>query len=127
MLSHLRFLKLLDLRGNACTDDPDYRVMIIHTIPSVEVLDSRMVKQEERRAAAIHLGESSAQAAQTIAFGKLPMMQQTNFAFPFDIPCRGVMQEEGGRRLYRPALLKISARRNYKTLSSGCAKEAADQ
>jgi len=48
-LSHLEFLSLL---GNPVTTKKHYRLYVIHTIPSVRVLDFKKVKLKEREEAA---------------------------------------------------------------------------
>ena len=71
-LSHLHFLKQLDLVGNPLVEELNYRYYIIFHHPSVEVLDRHEVTVEEREQAgrlfASH-GLSAARLLQRAAFG----------------------------------------------------------
>lgn len=51
LLSKFNFLNRLDLFGNPLAEEPDYRLKIIKKIPQVEILDSHVVKEPERRRA----------------------------------------------------------------------------
>ena len=50
-LEHLRFLKTLSLVGNPCCEEPGYRIMVIQAIPSLNVLDFKVVTDLERQVA----------------------------------------------------------------------------
>jgi len=71
LLEHLqafKFLKNLELRGNPCCEEPDYRLRVIQTIPSVHVLDRHVVTGAERYEARTKFGNDT--TSQTIAFMK---------------------------------------------------------
>mmetsp|Transcript_22596 Transcript_22596/g.27269 ORF Transcript_22596/g.27269 Transcript_22596/m.27269 type:complete len:349 (+) Transcript_22596:220-1266(+) len=55
-LEHLKFLRELELIGNLCCEEPDYRLLVIHKIPSIQVLDSRVVSDDERQQAKVFFG-----------------------------------------------------------------------
>lgn len=48
VLSRFAFLNKLDLFGNPCAEEPDYRLRLIYNIPQVELLDRSAVKVHER-------------------------------------------------------------------------------
>ena len=48
-MSHLRFLKQLDLFGNPLCEEENYRLFFIYTLPSLQVLDRRTVTEIERQ------------------------------------------------------------------------------
>lgn len=51
-LEHFQFLKTLNLKGNPCCDDTkDYRLHVIHRVPSIHILDHRVVTNKERQEA----------------------------------------------------------------------------
>ena len=45
LLQHMRFLQQLDLSGNPCGEEPDYRYHVINKLPSLHILDSHEVTQ----------------------------------------------------------------------------------
>ncbi|KAL5022267.1 hypothetical protein ScPMuIL_001422 [Solemya velum] len=63
-LKHLKYnthLKELDLRLNPITrTEPDFRLYLIHMLPSLQKLDDRSVRDRERQAALIHFSSSQA-------------------------------------------------------------------
>ncbi|KAL8613869.1 hypothetical protein ACOMHN_032859 [Nucella lapillus] len=60
-LKHTSHLKELDLRLNPVTrSEPDYRLYLIHMLPSLQKLDDRGVRDRERQAALIHFSSSQA-------------------------------------------------------------------
>ncbi|XP_076470302.1 centrosomal protein of 72 kDa-like [Babylonia areolata] len=60
-LKHTASLKELDLRLNPVTrSQPDYRLFLIHMLPSLQKLDDRGVRDRERQAALIHFSSSQA-------------------------------------------------------------------
>ncbi|KAK9815916.1 hypothetical protein WJX72_011918 [[Myrmecia] bisecta] len=67
-LRAFKTLKLLNLMGNPCTEEPSYRLQVIHALPSLHILDLHIVTPQERKAAAAVIGEHT--AAQAIAFGQ---------------------------------------------------------
>mmetsp|Transcript_21219 Transcript_21219/g.55393 ORF Transcript_21219/g.55393 Transcript_21219/m.55393 type:complete len:351 (-) Transcript_21219:80-1132(-) len=74
-LEKYKFLKHLNLKGNPCCEEPDYRLHVIHRIPSVHVLDQHVVTDQERFDARTQIGGDI--SALTIAFGKrIPMPEE---------------------------------------------------
>lgn len=67
-LQKLQFLETLNLKGNPCCEEPDYRLRVISALPSVRVLDDHVITPGERRQATALLG--SAVALHTTAFGE---------------------------------------------------------
>ncbi|XP_025116292.1 centrosomal protein of 72 kDa-like [Pomacea canaliculata] len=60
-LKHTPNLKELDLRLNPVTrSEPDYRLYLIHMLPSLQKLDDRSVRDRERQAALTHFSSSQA-------------------------------------------------------------------
>jgi Leucine-rich repeat (LRR) protein len=47
-LSHLHFLTHLNLKGNPCCAEGDYRLFILSRIPTLRVLDNHLVREMER-------------------------------------------------------------------------------
>ncbi|EDO36714.1 predicted protein, partial [Nematostella vectensis] len=73
-LKYLTNLKELDLRLNPVTkNEPDYRLYIVHLLPSLKRLDDRSVRDSERRAAIMHF--TSEQASE---FTESPSIQLTD-------------------------------------------------
>eukprot|EP00877_Chromochloris_zofingiensis_P013649 jgi/Chrzof1/8538/Cz03g14240.t1 len=67
-LEKLRFLTHLNLKGNPCCEEPDYRLLVIHAMPGLKVLDQHAITDLERRKAkALIAGDI---AILTVAFGK---------------------------------------------------------
>ncbi|NXX86527.1 LRC72 protein, partial [Urocolius indicus] len=63
-------LKTLNLFHNPLAQDPDYRLYVIYFLPSVQLLDRKLVTQKERQSALhLHNHERSG-VMQSIAFGK---------------------------------------------------------
>jgi len=48
LLEKFNFLKKLDLFGNPCAEEPDYRLRLIYQCPQVEILDRRIIRDPER-------------------------------------------------------------------------------
>eukprot|EP00899_Mesostigma_viride_P013107 jgi/Mesvir1/21798/Mv04190-RA.1 len=67
-LSSLPFLTELELKGNACCEEPDYRATVIHHLPTLKVFDSHAVTPAERLAANELFGMR--QGASRVAFGE---------------------------------------------------------
>lgn len=51
-LGQYNYLKVLDLTGNPCTQEQNYRLKVIHAVPSLLVLDRHVITSEERLLAA---------------------------------------------------------------------------
>ncbi|DBA93983.1 TPA: hypothetical protein ACH3X1_001639 [Trebouxia sp. C0004] len=67
-LAKFLFLSFLNLKGNPCCEEPDYRITLIHAVPSLQILDLHQVSAEERKLAAAAIGSKTAQLS--VAFGK---------------------------------------------------------
>ncbi|XP_064641032.1 centrosomal protein of 72 kDa-like isoform X1 [Lineus longissimus] len=60
-LRHNQSLTELDLRLNPVTrNEPDYRLFLIHMLPSLRKLDDRSVRDSERKAALVHFATDQA-------------------------------------------------------------------
>ena len=46
LLSHMRFLQQLELAGNPCCEEPDYRYHVLNKLPSLHLLDSHVVTDQ---------------------------------------------------------------------------------
>ncbi|XP_063267325.1 leucine-rich repeat-containing protein 72 isoform X3 [Prinia subflava] len=63
-------LQTLNLFQNPLAYDPDYRLYVIHSLPSVQLLDRKVVTQRERELALQLYSPKRAWVLQSIAFGK---------------------------------------------------------
>ncbi|NXO82314.1 LRC72 protein, partial [Sitta europaea] len=63
-------LQTLNLFQNPLAYDPDYRLYVIYFLPSVQLLDRKLVTQRERDSALQFYDPKRAWAMQSIAFGK---------------------------------------------------------
>ena len=52
-VSKLHTLEYLELQGNPCAEEPNYRIRIICQCPSIHVLDRHVVTEQERKQAAV--------------------------------------------------------------------------
>uniref|UniRef100_A0A7S3FYX4 Uncharacterized protein n=2 Tax=Palpitomonas bilix TaxID=652834 RepID=A0A7S3FYX4_9EUKA len=69
-IAHLKFLKKLDLRKNPIAEETDYRLQVIHTLPSLEIFDLHEVTAEERALAKERYGRKDTRLEKTkLAFG----------------------------------------------------------
>jgi hypothetical protein len=66
-IRHLQYLVALDLFGNPLANEPNYRLLVVWTFPSLHVLDRHEVTDEERLAAVKKFGKVS---QDLVAFGK---------------------------------------------------------
>jgi hypothetical protein len=66
-IRHLQYLVALDLFGNPLANEPNYRLLVVWTFPSLHVLDRHEVTDEERAAAVKKFGKVS---QDLVAFGK---------------------------------------------------------
>mmetsp|Transcript_19784 Transcript_19784/g.35882 ORF Transcript_19784/g.35882 Transcript_19784/m.35882 type:complete len:492 (+) Transcript_19784:105-1580(+) len=48
LLASFSFMKKLDLFGNPCAEEPDYRLKTLYQVPQVEILDRHTVSRAER-------------------------------------------------------------------------------
>ncbi|KAL3151471.1 hypothetical protein ABBQ38_012471 [Trebouxia sp. C0009 RCD-2024] len=67
-LAKFQYLTFLNLKGNPCCEEPDYRLTLIHAVPSLKTLDLHQVLPEEKKTAAAVIGGKTAQLS--VAFGK---------------------------------------------------------
>lgn len=95
-LQELKFIRNLNLRGNPCCEEPDYRLFVIHRMPWVRVLDQHVVTIPERIRAAKLLDPAS-QARGSVAFGS----RAPEFYGPWNDPVTEVSVL--GQRLHRQA------------------------
>ncbi|RNF19502.1 putative leucine-rich repeat-containing protein 72-like [Trypanosoma conorhini] len=104
-LKLLRCLRELDLRGNPLCDEVGYRLFLIHEHPHLEVLDRRVVRDEERKeAAAYFAARATVATAQTSwarsdasnAAAALEPLARARLATPTAQPPAGERYEEGG-------------------------------
>ncbi|NXO27756.1 LRC72 protein, partial [Cisticola juncidis] len=63
-------LQTLNLFQNPLAYDPDYRLYVIHFLPSVQLLDRKVVTQRERQSALQLYSPKRARVMQSVAFGK---------------------------------------------------------
>ncbi|KAG2502123.1 hypothetical protein HYH03_000614 [Edaphochlamys debaryana] len=68
LLEKFKFIKELNLSGNPLCEEPDYRLLVIHRMPALKVLDQHVITDLERRKAAGLIGGDV--ATLTVAFGK---------------------------------------------------------
>ncbi|MEW5305261.1 MAG: hypothetical protein WDW36_007816 [Sanguina aurantia] len=66
VLEKFKFLTHLNLKGNPLCEEPEYRLLVIHTLPSLRVLDQHAITAVERNKAKAMLGVDA--AARSVAF-----------------------------------------------------------
>jgi hypothetical protein len=66
-IRHLQYLVALDLFGNPLANEPNYRLLVAWTFPSLHVLDRHEITDDERLAAVKKFGQVS---QDLVAFGK---------------------------------------------------------
>ncbi|XP_065485776.1 leucine-rich repeat-containing protein 72 isoform X2 [Caloenas nicobarica] len=69
-LNHNELTDISDLFHNPLAQDPDYRLYVIHALPSVQLLDRKAVTQRERESALHLYNRERSCVVQPIAFGK---------------------------------------------------------
>ncbi|XP_063267314.1 leucine-rich repeat-containing protein 72 isoform X2 [Prinia subflava] len=69
-LNNNELTDISDLFQNPLAYDPDYRLYVIHSLPSVQLLDRKVVTQRERELALQLYSPKRAWVLQSIAFGK---------------------------------------------------------
>ncbi|KAG1677024.1 hypothetical protein FOA52_001193 [Chlamydomonas sp. UWO 241] len=67
VLQRFQFLTHLDLSGNPCCEEPDYRLQVVHAMPGLRVLDQHVIMAPERLKARAAIGGDV--ASLTVAFG----------------------------------------------------------
>uniref|UniRef100_A0A8C3K892 U2A'/phosphoprotein 32 family A C-terminal domain-containing protein n=1 Tax=Calidris pygmaea TaxID=425635 RepID=A0A8C3K892_9CHAR len=60
----------IHLFHNPLAEDRDYRLYVIHCLPSVQLLDRKLVTQKERESALHHCNHERSHLVHSIAFGK---------------------------------------------------------
>mmetsp|Transcript_4801 Transcript_4801/g.8262 ORF Transcript_4801/g.8262 Transcript_4801/m.8262 type:complete len:365 (+) Transcript_4801:281-1375(+) len=68
LLEHMRFLYQLEMKGNPCCEEPDYRLHVLHKIPSLHILDSHEVTTAEQHQTRVMFGYDL--TSTSVAFGK---------------------------------------------------------
>ena len=68
ILERFLFLTHLNLKGNPCCEEPDYRLQVVHAMPGLRVLDQHVISVAERSKAKANIGGDV--AALTVAFGQ---------------------------------------------------------
>ncbi|PNH03645.1 Leucine-rich repeat-containing protein 72 [Tetrabaena socialis] len=68
VLEKFAFIRDLNLKGNPLCEEPDYRLIVVHRLPGLKVLDQHVVTAAERRKATGVIGGDL--ATLTVAFGK---------------------------------------------------------
>ncbi|XP_056329192.1 leucine-rich repeat-containing protein 72 [Danio aesculapii] len=69
-LKNMQDLHTLSLYLNPFTEDPQYRLYVLHHLPSVKFLDTKEVQQVERRRALKLFNVEKQKVLDTIAFGR---------------------------------------------------------
>uniref|UniRef100_A0A7S0WNL5 Uncharacterized protein n=1 Tax=Chlamydomonas leiostraca TaxID=1034604 RepID=A0A7S0WNL5_9CHLO len=90
VLERFKFLKSLNLTGNPCCEEPDYRLLLVHRLPSLRVLDQHVVADMERRKAAGTIGSDV--ATLTVAFGR--RQPKYDPAWDDKVPVKSVLEQE---------------------------------
>ena len=67
VLERFQFLTHLNLKGNPCCEEPDYRLQVVYAMPGLRVLDQHVITAAERLKAKANIGGDI--AALTVAFG----------------------------------------------------------
>ncbi|NWS21362.1 LRC72 protein, partial [Pachyramphus minor] len=94
-------LHTLNLFQNPLAYDPDYRLYVIHILPSVQLLDRKLVTQRERESAFHLYNPERSLLVQSIAFGK-----RVNTPLGSPVGSRRCIQP--ARRLIMPSVWKHS-------------------
>ncbi|KAG2435601.1 hypothetical protein HYH02_011893 [Chlamydomonas schloesseri] len=89
VLEKFKFIKELNLTGNPLCEEPDYRLIVIHRMPALKVLDQHVVTALERRKAEGLIGGDV--ATLTVAFGK--RVPPYDPAWDEKVPERSVLEQ----------------------------------
>ncbi|GIL59679.1 hypothetical protein Vafri_14415 [Volvox africanus] len=90
VLEKFKFLQELNLKGNPMCEEPDYRLIVIHRMPGLKVLDQHAISPLERRKAAGVIGGDV--ATLTVAFGvRVPPYDP---AWDEKVPERSVLEQD---------------------------------
>ncbi|GAA6088861.1 leucine-rich repeat-containing protein 72 isoform X2 [Tachysurus ichikawai] len=79
-LRHMQHLQTLNLFLNPFSQDPLYREYVVHHLPSVQLLDRKEVRQEERRHAFKLLSPERQRVLDTIAFSRRALTERKMIA-----------------------------------------------
>ncbi|XP_060557089.1 leucine-rich repeat-containing protein 72-like isoform X1 [Ruditapes philippinarum] len=66
----MQCLKILNLFNNPVAQEPDYRLYVIHSVPSVELLDRQEVLKSEKEAGKKIYEQEQEKIRETVAFGR---------------------------------------------------------
>ncbi|NXI52951.1 LRC72 protein, partial [Chloroceryle aenea] len=90
-------LQTLNLFHNPLAQDLDYRLYVIHFLPSVQLLDRKSVTQRERKSALHLYNHKRSCVVQSIAFGKKFYLPQgtTEGSIRYTQPARRLMMLSG--------------------------------
>lgn len=66
----MQCLKTLNLFNNPVAQEPDYRLFVIHSVPSLELLDRQEVLRSEQDAASKVYDQDKEKIRETVAFGR---------------------------------------------------------
>eukprot|EP00955_Chlamydomonas_euryale_P109588 365942-Chlamydomonas_euryale.AAC.49 len=90
VLQRFQFLTHLNLKDNPCCEEPDYRMLVVHGMPGLRVLDQHVITPAERMKSEVAIGGSV--SALTIAFGKrAPVRDGT---WDAKVPERSLLEQE---------------------------------
>ncbi|GFR43310.1 hypothetical protein Agub_g4377 [Astrephomene gubernaculifera] len=90
VLEKFKFIKDLNLKGNPMCEEPDYRLLVVHSMPALQVLDQHVITPLERRRAAGMIGGDV--ATLTVAFGcRVP---QYDPAWDEKVPERSPLEQQ---------------------------------
>ena len=87
VLERFQFLTHLNLKGNPCCEEPEYRLQIVYAMPGLRVLDQHVITAAERLKANTTIGGDV--AALTVAFGQRAPQRRLE-----KVPERSVLERE---------------------------------
>mmetsp|Transcript_18694 Transcript_18694/g.40191 ORF Transcript_18694/g.40191 Transcript_18694/m.40191 type:complete len:364 (+) Transcript_18694:241-1332(+) len=102
-LDRFQFLTHLNLKGNPCCEEPDYRLRVIHRMPRLKVLDMHVVTPLEKTKAAGVIGGDV--QTLTVAFGKRAPLRQPEW--DDKVQERSVLEQELVKEAARVRDVKI--------------------
>ncbi|XP_015456529.3 leucine-rich repeat-containing protein 72 isoform X2 [Astyanax mexicanus] len=96
-LRHTHCLQTVNFFLNPFTQDPEYREYVIHHLPSVQILDRKEVRQEERRHAFRLFCSERLRVLDTLAFGRRAVTPPVGRKITQDmVKLRGYLQRSCG-------------------------------
>ncbi|KAK2184507.1 hypothetical protein NP493_262g01055 [Ridgeia piscesae] len=69
-MAHMQCLRTLNLFGNPLAQEPEYRLYLIHHVPSLEILDRKEIRQSEKNLSKRLYEQERGFIGQKIAFGR---------------------------------------------------------